>query len=47
MGMEKFEAGTHTVRVQGGSEGPAAFKLSSESSEPGTEGVERSTIGLL
>lgn len=44
MGMEKFEAGTHTVRVQGGSEGPAAFKLSSE---PGREGVERSTIGLL
>lgn len=47
MGMEKFEAGTHTVRVQDGSGGPAALELSSESSEPRRECVERSAIGLL
>ena len=45
MGTEMFEACTHTVRVQDGSGGPAGLKQRSESSEPGRDCMERSTIG--
>lgn len=45
MVMEKFEAGTHTVRVQDGSEGLTGLKPRSESSEPGRDWMERSVIG--
>lgn len=46
MGMGNFEARTHPARVQNGSGGPAGLKPRSESSEPGRDCTERSTVGL-
>lgn len=47
VGMEKFEAGTPTVRVQNGSGAPTGWRPRSESSEPGRDYMKWGTIGPL
>lgn len=47
MRMEKSEADTHTMWVQAGRGGPTGLKPRSQSSAPGRDCKERSTMGPL